>query len=395
MKKLLILGFVTILVLVGFNVNISFAVEPVVVGIAMAQSGWMAEYDQPSNNAAQIKIEEINAAGGLLGRKLQVVQADNKTDRAQSARAAQKVMAHKPKLVIVTSDFDFGAPAALVASQAGIIAFSPNGSDQRFGVQGIGRLAFSMATVTFGEGFNMAEIAYKKLGARTAYSLIDQTTQYTKDVAKGFAIRFEQLGGKMLGEDVFKNDDPSFSSQVTRIKNLSHAPDVIAISSYPPGGPSVMRQLRAAGIGTSIVGCAVFDGDYWLDAVPGLSNFYFPALMSLFGNEPSAKKQSVLEKYTAKFGKPALSDFLTGYSTVEAWALAVERAKSFDSNKVARELEKFQNEKLVIGSTTFTDKLHVTTQREMMLMKVENGKHKAMGYLKSDTAPSMDLLFPK
>jgi branched-chain amino acid transport system substrate-binding protein len=241
----------------------------------------------------------------------------------------------------------------------------------------------------------MAEIAFKKLGGRTAYSLIDTTTQYTKDVGKGFAIRFEQLGGKMLGEDVFKNDDPSVSSQVTRIKNLSPAPDIIAISSYPPGGPGVMRQLRAAGIKSPIVGCAVFDGDYWLNAVPGLDNFYFPALMSLFGNESDAKKQRVLEAYTAKFGRPAMSDFLTGYSTVEGWALAVERAKSFDPKKVAVELEKFRGEGLAVGSTTFTPELHVTTQREMMLMKVEKGKHKVMGYFKSDAAPSMDLLFPR
>jgi branched-chain amino acid transport system substrate-binding protein len=395
MKNLLIFVFAIVLVCMGVTATAMAAEAPIVIGIAMAQSGWMAEYDQPSNNAAQLKIEEINAAGGLLGRQLKIVQADNKTDRAQSARAAQKVLASKPKLVIVTSDYDFGAPAALVANKAGVIAFSPNGSDQRFGIQGIGPMAFSMATVTFGEGFNMAEIAYSKLGARTAYSLIDQTTQYTKDVAKGFAIRFKQLGGRMLGEDVFKNDDPSVSSQVTRIRNLSRGPDVIAISSYPPGGPSLMRQLRAAGIQSPIVGCAVFDGDYWLDAVPGLNDFYYPALMSLFGSEPHQKKQKVLEKYTAKFGKPAVSDFLTGYSTVEAWALAVERAKSFDPKKVAKELEKFRDEKLVVGSTTFTPQLHVTTQREMILIKVENGKHKVLGYLRSDAAPSMSLLFPK
>ena len=232
----------------AFAVLASAQEDPIVIGIAMAQSGWMAEFDQPSISAALLRIDEVNAAGGLLGRQLKAVLADTKTDRAQGARAAKKVLAEGAKLVIMPSDYDFGGAAGLAVNDAGVIAFSPGGSDPRLGVQGIGPFVFSMATVTHGEGFNMAEYSFKKLGARTGYCLIDQTTQYTKDVGRGFNVRFEQLGGKILGEDVFKNDDPSFSSQVTRIKNLPQTPDVIAIASYPPGGPSLMRQLRAAGV---------------------------------------------------------------------------------------------------------------------------------------------------
>lgn len=376
MKGLLCIIAAVVVASAGFVVTAAAQEGPIVIGIAMAQSGWMAEYDTPSVNAALLKIEEINAAGGLLGRQLKAVLADTKTDRAQGARAARKVLAEGAKLVIMPSDYDFGGAAGLAVNEAGVIAFSPGGSDPRLGVQGIGPFVFSMATVTHGEGFNMAEYSFKKLGARTAYSLIDQTTQYTKDVGRGFAVRFEKLGGKMLGEDVFKNDDPSFSSQVTRIKNLAQAPDVIALSSYPPGGPSLMRQLRAAGVQSTIMGDAVFDGDYWLDAVPGLSNFYYPAMLSMFGNETNASKQKTLDNYTAKYGKPPVGDFLFGYSVVEGWALAVERAKTFDPKKVLKELEKFRKEKLTIGSTTFTPDLHITTQREMMMMNIENGKHK-------------------
>jgi branched-chain amino acid transport system substrate-binding protein len=368
---------------------------PLVVGIAMAQSGWMAEYDQPSINAALLKIEEINGAGGLLGHQLKAALADTKTDRAQGARAAKKVLAEGAKLVIIPSDYDFGGAAGLAVNNAGVIAFSPGGSDPRLGIQGIGPFVFSMATVSQAEGFNMAEYSFKKLGSKTAYCLIDQTTEYTKDVGRGFNVRFEQLGGKLLGEDVFKNDDPSFSSQVTRIKNLPQAPDVIAICSYPPGGPSLMRQLRAAGVQSAIMGDAVFDGDYWLDAVPGLSNFYYPAMLSMFGNEANEAKQKTLERYVGKYGKPAVGDFLFGYSVVEGWALAVERAGTFDPKAVRTELEKFRNEELTVGSTTYTSELHITTQREMMMMNIEDGKHRALGYFMAEAAPSMDLLFPK
>jgi branched-chain amino acid transport system substrate-binding protein len=395
MKRLLCFVAAVAIVSATFAGPVLAEEGPIVIGIAMAQSGWMAEFDQPSTNAALLRIDEINAAGGLLGRQLKAVLADTKTDRAQGARAAKKVLAEGAKLVIMPSDYDFGGAAGLAVNDAGVIAFSPGGSDPRLGVQGIGPFVFSMATVTHGEGFNMAEYSFKKLGARTGYCLIDQTTQYTKDVGRGFNVRFEQLGGKMLGEDVFKNDDPSFSSQVTRIKNLSQAPDVIAIASYPPGGASLIRQLRAAGVESSIMGDAVFDGDYWLDAVPGLSHFYFPAMLSMFGNETNESKVKTFNNYVAKYGKPAVGDFLFGYSVVEGWAVAVERAGTFDPKAVREELEKFRKEPLTIGSTTFTPELHITTQREMMMMNVEDGKHKALGYFMAEGVPSMELMFPK
>lgn len=368
--------------------------EPIVIGIALAQSGWIAEFEQPASNAAQLKIEEINAAGGLLGHPLKAIFADTKTDRAQAVRAATRVLGEGAKLVIISSDFDVGGAEALAVNDAGVIAFSPGASDARMGIQGVGPFVFAMASVSYAEGFNMAGYSFKELGAKTAYVLIDQTTSYTKDVGIGFVVYWEQLGGKMLGEDVFNNDDPSFSSQVTRIKNLAQAPDVIAICSYPPGGASLIRQLRAAGVQSTIMGDMVFDGDYWLDTVPGLSNFYFPAVLSLFGNEPDEAKQNMLDNYTAKYDKPALGDFMYGYSVVEAWALAVERAGTFEPEAVLKELEKFRDEELTVGSTTFTPELHITALREMMMMNIENGKHSALGYFKSEGVPSMELLFP-
>ena len=85
----------------------------IVVGFANAKSGWMEAYDTPARRAALLKIDEINAAGGLLGRKIKVVEADTKTDRAQSAKAGLELLDAGADLVVVSCDYDFGAPAAL------------------------------------------------------------------------------------------------------------------------------------------------------------------------------------------------------------------------------------------------------------------------------------------
>ena len=94
----------------------------VVIGFAASYSGWMQAYSQPSTNAALIAIDDINARGGLLGKKLKAVIADAKTDRAEGAKAGQEVLAAGAQMVAVDCDYDFGAPAALAAKNANKIA---------------------------------------------------------------------------------------------------------------------------------------------------------------------------------------------------------------------------------------------------------------------------------
>ncbi|MFO7996037.1 MAG: ABC transporter substrate-binding protein [Dehalococcoidia bacterium] len=368
--------------------------ESIVIGIANAESGWIAAYELPARQAAILKIEEINAAGGLLGHQLEYVTADTKTDSAEAVRAAQRVLEDDPVMVIMSSDFDLGAAQALELNDAGVVTFSPGSTDANLGVAG--DFLFSMGAVSQAEGFNMAEYAFEELcnGNKTAYVLVDTTTQYTEDVGAGFVARWEELGGVIVGEDTFQNDDPSFSSQVTGVTSLPEEPEIIAVCSYPPGGASLIRDLRSAGVESTIMGDAVFDGDYWLDAVPDLSNFYYPALLSLFGNETDPAKAEVMSNFAAKYGEePEVGDYIYGYSIVEAWALAVERAGTFEPAAVVEELEKFDHETLTVGNTTYTSELHITRMRAMMIMNIEGGEHSALGYFVSDEEPSMELLF--
>ena len=93
--------------------------EDITVGFAIAKSGWMEAYDTPAATAAKIRIDEINAAGGLLGRQIKWVEADTKTDRQQSARAGLQVLDEGADMMVVSCDYDFGSPAALSAEAEG------------------------------------------------------------------------------------------------------------------------------------------------------------------------------------------------------------------------------------------------------------------------------------
>ncbi len=116
----------------------SFADDEIVIGFAIAESGWMSFYDGPSTKGAMIRIDELNAAGGVLGRKIRPVFADTKTDRAQSAKAGLAVIDAGAEMLIVSCDYDFGAPAALAAHNAGLVSIFPCAEDVKAGIEGVG-----------------------------------------------------------------------------------------------------------------------------------------------------------------------------------------------------------------------------------------------------------------
>ena len=114
---------------------------PIVIGFAIAQSGWFAPFDSGSV-AAEMAIEDINAKGGLLGRKLVSVYADTKSDRVKSAKAALEVLNKGAEFVIISCDYEMGGPAGLAAGKAGKIAFSLCANEPR-----IGRLGASVFSI--------------------------------------------------------------------------------------------------------------------------------------------------------------------------------------------------------------------------------------------------------
>ena len=194
--------------------------------------------------------------------------------------------------------------------------------------------------------------------------------------------RWKEVAGAdgLLGEDTFLNGDASIAAQVTRITSLPKKPDVIFFCSYAPGGPSAIRQMRAAGIDGAILTGESLDGDYWIGTVPDLSNFYVVNYGSKYGDDPEPAVNDFFKRFEAKYGKKAdVSYGLRGYSAVQAWAKAANKAGSLDGDKVAAVLDTFDKEPLVIGPTTYTKDLHIQTTRPMSIIGVTGGKFAAVG----------------
>ncbi len=354
----------------------------VTIGFAIALSGWMELYDRHPYNGAQIAIEKINAEGGILGKQIRVVSADTKSDRAEGTKAGKKVLRDGAQFMVVSCDYDMGGPAALTAQAAGVVAMATCASDPKMGVQGIGRYVFSMALASQGEGFILADYGHKELSLRKPYVLLDDSIEYNKGVCQGFMERWVQITGgeKIVGYDIFKQDDASIASQITRIKNNSPAPDNLMICSYGTGLTSALRQIRAAGIDLPILHGEPLDGSWWLDAVPDISDLWHTAYGSIHDDDPNRDHQWLLEEYRKCCGEPESSFYIPGYATIEAYKRAVEIAGSFDSDKVLAAFETFDEVPLMIGASSFTADQHIQNKRPMLIMEVQNGKKIMRGY---------------
>ncbi|MGE3830804.1 MAG: ABC transporter substrate-binding protein [Parvibaculaceae bacterium] len=371
------------------------AADEIIVGFATAESGFMQAYDKPAQDAAMIKIDEINKAGGLLGKQIKVVTADTKTDRAEGAKAGLEVLDKGAELVIVSCDYDFGSPAALAAEAAGKVSFFLCAESIKAGIPGVGPHSFSASVLAAVQGATMAEWAYTKKNARKFYRLLDTWTVYNKGICDGFDWMLPRLkDAELVGSDTFKNEDASIAAQITRIKSLPQEPDAIMLCTMMPGAVSAIKQIRASGIKAPILNGSGVDGSYWLSAVPDLSNFYVPVQGSVYGDDPNPAVQEFNKKYEAATGGPPASQYaLPGYALIEVWSKAVERAGSTDADAVVAELEKMKDEPTLAGPRTFTNEIHHQNRGRYLIVETTNGKPKVITeWTISEPIPVADLL---
>ncbi|MGD9538963.1 MAG: ABC transporter substrate-binding protein [Alphaproteobacteria bacterium] len=366
----------------------------IVVGFADSKSGFMAAFSGPSGQAARMAIDDLNAKGGLLGKPIRIVEADAKSDRTESAKAGAEVISAGADMVVVDCDFDWGSPAALQAENAGLISFFLCAEDAKAGPEGIGPFAFTSGNAAHSQGSALAEWAHEKKGARNAYLLLDEVLEYDRSVCAGFRWAWGNLDGTaIVGEDVFKNDDASIAAQITRLKAAEPAPDVIMLCSFVPGGASALRQIRAAGIETPVYGPGAMDGTFWVDAVPGLSDFYVTAIGSVYGDDPDPAVEQFMQRFADKYGeRPVTGYALPGYALIEMWSRAVERAGTVESRAVVAELEKMTDEPTVAGPRSFSSELHIQNKVRYLIVSFTDGKPKAEGYWTTGPVPKDVLL---
>ncbi len=366
MKRYLFLAgaIAAVAVLAGWSSQssrISAAADPIIIGTVTARTGGFAFIDEPPLNIFKSRINEVNKAGGVHGRQIKVISGDMESTPQKGAQVARELLDRGADALVVSCDYDFGAPAALVAQRAGKITFSTCAASPKFGAQGIGDKAFSVASTDASEGAVGAAFALKR-SWKNAFFLVDTTISFNKGWAAGFRKGFTEKGGKIVGRALFKNPDTSIATQVTQIKAAK--PGFIVLASYQPGGVTAIRQIRAAGITAPIIAEDGMDGIRWNKAAPGVRNVYVTTPVSMYGDDPNPRVNKLFASYKKKYKTlPSGSYVVNAYSAAEALIIGMQRAKDpTDGNQVARALESAPLS-LLSGKTTFSRSVHISLDR--------------------------------
>lgn len=357
--------------------------EPIIIGSAMAQTGFMSPFDAPALDTARIAIEKVNAEGGVLGCQLELVAVDSETNPDKAAQIATDLISQGAQMLLVTCDYDVNAKASQVAQDAGVLVIAPCVGDTIMGPDSGLTLGFSLGSAVPGEASIMAEWAFEQFGPKAAL-FKDMSIKYTQNQCKVFEERWTQLGGEIVAAPEFsQTPEGSLAAPVTaQVKEIKDSnPDVVALCSYPGGGAEAAAALRAGGVKTPVVSGFGMDGAFWLGAVPDLSDFYFVTYASVFGDDPNPKVAALLSAYKELTGTDAAtSGMVTGASTIEAFQLAAEQAGNTNGADLAAALETFSDVDLTAGPTSFSPELHVNVTRPMAVMEVQGGKHAFIEY---------------
>lgn len=365
---------------VALGVGPAPAEEPIKIGLAIAKSGWMTTFDEDPSMALRIAVDDVNKAGGILGRQIELLEGDTKTDPAQAFKVGTELVDAGIDFMVASCDFDMGSPAALAGQNAGIPVMSICSGSPKWGPQGIGPMVYTISIAVQAESYLIAEWSFERKGWRNAYAIKETDYTFTRSQCAGFQERWKELGGNFQGEDTYRVADTSIAVQITRIKALPQPPDFIMLCSTLTAMPSVIRQLRAAGIDAPLLSTSGSDGDFWLQGLPGLNDIYLATHGSIYGDDPNPEVRSFMQRFEERYGRaPTSSLAMMGYSVVQAYKIAAERAGSVDAQAVVAELDKFDNEMLLIGPRSFTPEIHIQTQLRGLIMHVKDGKMSSTG----------------
>ncbi len=175
--------------------------ETIKIGSALCLTGIQAPLDEPALKGAQLAVDEINKKGGVLGKQLELINLDCKSDPATTANVAVQLIDQGAKAIIAPSDFDFGGPASREAQKAGLVGISPAASSPFYGSNALGDKQFTMSMWNTTMGAAAAQYA-REQGWDTAYVVTDDFIQYTKDLGVYFIEHFKTLGGTVLFEEI-------------------------------------------------------------------------------------------------------------------------------------------------------------------------------------------------
>ncbi len=352
----------------------AFAADTIKIGEIATVTGDFAAYGVAEVEAVKMAVSEINAKGGVLGKKLEVIMYDCRTRNEDMVNAARRlVQQDKVVAAIGPSGSGLCIAASPVFNQGkvphiGTLPTNPNVTVDEKGK--VKPYNFRICFLDPYQGKILAVFAANDLKAKKAAILYDVSSDYSHGLREFFTKSFKAAGGKIVADEGHRGEDVDFRAQLTKIKQSN--PDVLVLPTMGKCTPLSVKQAREMGIDVPIIGGDGYGDFMW--EITGKE-----AMKNTFWVSHVAKEDPALKDFFAKYKKQAgteCQEFMNAvmaYDSVYWLADAIKRANSTDPVKVRDALEKTKGLQLMHTKLTM-DEFHNPKDKDGFILEAKDGK---------------------
>ena len=325
--------------------------EPIKIGFFMSITGRDASFGEAALRGARLAIDDLNAAGGILGRPAELVVEDNRSLAGESATAAKKLIGRDKVIALVGECASSRTlEAAPVAQLAGVPLVTPASTNPR--VTAVGDSIFRVCFADPFQGAVLATYAWKTLGLRRAALLIDASASYSVGLAEVFAKTFTALGGEVVASQKYAGGDKDFRAQLTAIR--ATRADAIFLPGYYVEAGLAAQQSRELGLHATLLGGDGFEAPQLLEiGGPALEGTVYSTHYSAESAAPASRR--FVAAYTARHGSAPVGLAALTNDAVNLIADAARRAGSTERSALKQALAATRDFPGVTGRTTLDE----------------------------------------
>ncbi len=330
--------------------------DEIVIGANFELTGNHAQYGANANNGLKLAVKEINDAGGVNGKKIKIVEADSKSEAAESVNAATKLISDDKVVALVGPAVTANVIAeSQVATDNMIPIIAPAATNPDVTVENgkVKPYVFRACFIDPQQSEVMAQFARKDLMANTAVLYLDSSSDYSKSLGKIFKERFEADGGTVVMEEAFLAKDQDFKAALTKIQTANA--DVIFVPAYYEEVGKIIKQARELGITAAILGTDGWDDSKVIDIAgkDALNNTFF--CTHYF--EGDAEVQPFIKAYKAEYNTDPNVFAALGYDAGKMLVNAIDKAGN-DSKKIRDNIEAITDLQVGTGKITMDPSTH-------------------------------------
>lgn len=336
-------------------------------------TGGIANFGTQTSNGIKLAFKEANAAGGMLGKQITLILADNKSEPAEAANAITKLITQDKVVTVLGPVSSSNVLATLqIAEDHKIPVLTATATNPKVTVDNgkVRPYVFRACFIDPFQGKVMSDFAIKSVKAKTAAVYLDSSSDYSKGLAEVFAAAFVQDGGKIVAKEGFLQKDTDFKATLTKIKATN--PDVIFIPAYYEEVGKIVKQARELGITVPLLGTDGWDDGKLVEiaGAAALNDGFFSNHYSSQDKDPNIVK--FVEAYKKEYGQEPSALAALGYDSGIMIIDAIKRAGSDDPAKIREALEQTKNLQVSTGILTL-DANH-NPVKSAVVIEMKDGK---------------------